>query len=36
MESKWIIDLKHEHKDLLTINQIHFETLSIAQECDDS
>jgi|TARA_R110000823_G_scaffold283680_1_gene401864 hypothetical protein len=25
--SKWITNLKHEHKDLLIINQIQFHTL---------
>jgi len=25
--SEWVINLKHQHKDLLLINQIYFETL---------
>ena len=30
--SKWIIKLKHQHKDLLTINQMYFQTLGAKHE----
>lgn len=30
--SKWIIKLKHQHKDLLKINQMYFQTLGAKHE----
>lgn len=31
-KSKWITKLKHQHKDLLKINQMYFQTLGAKHE----